>query len=193
MKIMINKFNNISRVISHALRHEPWLYELELDAEGWVPVDELLCSLKTLKKEYATITLVDLEEIIKYSAKKRHEIKNNKIRALYGHSIPGKLLKIPSIPPEYLYHGTSHQFIEQIKQYGLLPMQRQYVHLSVNKEIALEVGKRKSQKPIILKVEALKAYQNDVKFYIGNDLVWLADNIPFDYIQLDEVYPNKQR
>ena len=26
----------LSRVVSHALRHEPWLYELELDEDGWV-------------------------------------------------------------------------------------------------------------------------------------------------------------
>lgn len=25
----------LSRAVSHALRHEPWLYELELDGEGW--------------------------------------------------------------------------------------------------------------------------------------------------------------
>jgi putative RNA 2'-phosphotransferase len=25
----------LSEVFSHALRHEPWLYELELDDEGW--------------------------------------------------------------------------------------------------------------------------------------------------------------
>lgn len=29
----------LSRLVSHALRHEPWIYELELDDEGWVPID----------------------------------------------------------------------------------------------------------------------------------------------------------
>ena len=28
----------LSRAVSHALRHQPWLYELELDDEGWVQV-----------------------------------------------------------------------------------------------------------------------------------------------------------
>jgi putative RNA 2'-phosphotransferase len=31
----------LGRVLSHALRHEPWLYELELDADGWVAVAAL--------------------------------------------------------------------------------------------------------------------------------------------------------
>jgi len=28
----------LSKTVAHALRHEPWLYELELDEEGWTPV-----------------------------------------------------------------------------------------------------------------------------------------------------------
>ncbi len=185
MSIPTKKYTNVSRIISHALRHEPWIYELELDENGWVPIDEFMSSLKSLNKEYENITVFDIEQIIKDSTKKRHEIQGDKIRALYGHSIPGKLLKTPSIPPEYLYHGTSPQFIERIRQFGLLPMKRQYVHLSTNKEIALDVGKRKSDKPIILKIEALKAHQNNIKFYIGNNFVWLADKVPAEYIKLN--------
>ncbi|SEE47265.1 RNA 2'-phosphotransferase [Jiangella alba] len=37
---------DLTREISHALRHEPWLYELELDDEGWVPVDQILAGLR---------------------------------------------------------------------------------------------------------------------------------------------------
>jgi RNA:NAD 2'-phosphotransferase (TPT1/KptA family) len=32
----------LPRKVSHALRHEPWLYELEVDAAGWVCLDQLL-------------------------------------------------------------------------------------------------------------------------------------------------------
>lgn len=32
----------LSKTISHALRHEPWLYELELDNEGWAPTTQLI-------------------------------------------------------------------------------------------------------------------------------------------------------
>ena len=32
----------LNRTMSHALRHEPWLYELKLDSEGWTPVEALL-------------------------------------------------------------------------------------------------------------------------------------------------------
>ncbi|MFM5554114.1 RNA 2'-phosphotransferase [Aeromonas veronii] len=41
-------FEKVSRVVSHAIRHEPWLHELELDEQGWVPVDDLI---KVLHRE----------------------------------------------------------------------------------------------------------------------------------------------
>ena len=33
---------DLSREVSYALRHAPWEYELEPDAEGFVPVGQLL-------------------------------------------------------------------------------------------------------------------------------------------------------
>ena len=34
----------LSRTISHALRHEPWVYGLELDTYGWVHMNDLVPS-----------------------------------------------------------------------------------------------------------------------------------------------------
>jgi len=65
----------------------------------------------------------------------------------------------------------------------LKPMNRNYVHLSTDKEIAYEVGKRKSQNPAVLTVMALKAYESGIKFYRGNDMVWLSDAIPLEFIK----------
>ena len=83
----------LSKTISYALRHAPWEYELELDIEGWVKIDDLLLSLKSEKPDWKNLCETDLTEIIKISSKKRFEIKDKKIRALYGHSVPNKLIK----------------------------------------------------------------------------------------------------
>ena len=48
-------FERLSKVISHALRHEPWLYELELDKSGWVLLDQLLQDLRVYS-EYSMLT-----------------------------------------------------------------------------------------------------------------------------------------
>ncbi len=180
--IQIN-YAQLSKTVSHALRHEPWLYEIEIDEEGWCDIAELLTSLRCLNNEWSSLTINDLNLMIVKSDKKRHEIKGDKIRALYGHTIPYKLKKIKQEPPEVLYHGTSPEAAKQILTDGLRPMQRQFVHLSTDKMTAAEVGRRKTSEPIILEIFARDAYSKGNSFYIGNENVWLADYIPNEFIK----------
>jgi putative RNA 2'-phosphotransferase len=174
--------NELSRAISHALRHEPWLYELELDDEGWTSVEALVTALHQAGPEWAAVSRASIAEMIAKSDKQRHQMAGDRIRALYGHSLPGRLRREAATPPAVLLHGTSPRVAEVILREGLKPMGRQYVHLSVDDATALAVGHRKSAAPILLKVEAAVAQANGVVFYAGNDKVWLADIVPPRFI-----------
>ena len=173
---------DLSREISYALRHAPWEYELEMDEEGWVPVEQLLDALHRTVK-WSNICEADLNEMIEKSEKKRHELADGRIRAFYGHSIPMKILKEEKMPPDVLYHGTARRFLESINENGLLPHSRQYVHLSQDIETAENVGMRHDAKPCILVIDAKMAWNDGIKFYFGNEKVWLADKIPSRYIR----------
>ena len=35
------KYEELSKEVSYALRHAPWEYELEMDEEGWVSIEQL--------------------------------------------------------------------------------------------------------------------------------------------------------
>lgn len=173
---------DLSKEISYALRHAPWEYELEIDEEGWVPIGQILDALHRTEK-WKNIFEEDLRKTIEQSEKKRHEIKDGKIRAMYGHSIPMKILKEEKVPPNILYHGTARRFLESINEKGLRPQSRQYVHLSRDIETAENVGKRHDNKPCILIIDAKGAWNDGIKFYLGNEKVWLADTIPSKYIR----------
>ncbi len=174
----------VSKVVAHALRHEPWLYELELDEQGWVPVEELLSALHAKGPAWEYLAPSDLEAMIAASSKRRYELDGGRIRALYGHSVPGRLAREEAPPPDLLFHGTSPQAWERIRHEGLVPMGRQYVHLSVVVDMALQVGRRKARRPTILLVRAGEAGAAGVRFYRGNDQVWLADSVPASYLTL---------
>lgn len=174
-------YNDLSKEVSYALRHAPWEYELEMDEEGWVSVSQLIDALRNDQK-WSDVNVDDLKKVIELSDKKRHEILGDKIRALYGHSVPMKIHKDEQKPPQFLYHGTARKFVKPIYEKGLLPRARQYVHLSQDMETAIQVGKRRDEQPIILVIDAAKAYKQGVKFYHGNEKVWLADFIPAEYI-----------
>lgn len=176
--------SKLSKEVSYALRHAPWEFELELDPEGWVSIEQLLMALH-LSKQWGSITEDDLKNMIEVSDKKRHEIFEGKIRALYGHSVPQKILKMVNTPPSILYHGTARHLVERILSEGLQPMARQYVHMSVDINTANLVGKRKDSTPVLLKIQAEKASNGGVRFYQGNNIVWLADFVPAKFISIE--------
>jgi putative RNA 2'-phosphotransferase len=175
-----------------------------LDSEGWTSISELLIALSIQQhhqnhsnKWLRHIEKQNLEDMIARSDKVRFEIKDDKIRALYGHSssfIPfTKIQKIASKPPDILYHGTSPSATKTIMSEGLRPMNRQYVHLSTDKNTALQVGKRKTiskneeHKPVIIAVYAIAAYNTGVyHFYQASDSVWLSDYIHPNFMELFE-------
>ena len=174
---------DLSKEISYALRHAPWEYELELDAEGWVPITQLLDALQCSEK-WSELRIEDIKSMVDLSEKKRHEIMDNKIRAFYGHSVPIRIVKAESLPPQILYHGTANRFVDAIMSEGLLPGSRQYVHLSQEIDTAVTVGKRRDRNPVILVINAGLAYHYGIKFYHGNDNIWLADKIPAQFIKI---------
>jgi putative RNA 2'-phosphotransferase len=171
--------------VSHALRHEPWLYDLEPDEAGWVDVDQLLDAVHRLDNRWADVDRSTLSRMIAASDKQRHELVGDQIRAIYGHSVPGRILREPAEPPAVLYHGTDPAVVERVMANGLHPMRRQYVHLSPDLETAVQVGLRKACPCAVLRVDAGTAAAGGVAFYRGNDQVWLADVVPPPYLQVD--------
>ena len=174
----------LSKALSHALRHEPWLYELELDDEGWASLDAVLGALRVGRTEWAELSRADLERTIDSSPKRRHEVAGDRIRALYGHSLPGKLRRKRAPPPAVLFHGTSPDAANAIMLGGLRPMSRQYVHLSVDTAMAHEVGRRKSMTPALIQIDARAAHEAGVAFYEGNEKVWLTDVVPACFMRV---------
>jgi len=171
--------------VSHALRHEPWLYELELDERGWAPVDALLNAIHGQGPQWSDVDRVDLAGMIATTAKQRHEMDGERIRALYGHSLPGRLVRTEEPPPEVLFHGTSRQAWAAIQRTGLQPMGRQYVHLSVDVGTAEQLSRRKAPLPVILTVRARQAHLYGIRFWRGNELVWLADHVASAYLSAE--------
>ncbi|MCI1290308.1 MAG: RNA 2'-phosphotransferase [Lactobacillus sp.] len=174
----------ISKKMSYCLRHNPGKYGLTLDEYGFVSLSEFLKAMNRMHHFRPKLTEMKIREIMNASDKKRFEIKDNKICALYGHSIPGIIKRKQAAPPAILYHGTARRFLPNIRKEGLLPMGRQYVHLSVDLAMAESVGKRRDAHPAILIINAKQAYQDGINFYVGNDEVWLCDHLPSQYFHL---------
>lgn len=158
--------------LSFLLRHDT---EYKFDEHGYREVSDLINNHSYTKQE--------LEEIVETNDKKRYEFNSNhtKIRARQGHSIDINVDLKEATPPDSLYHGTATRFLESIFKEGLKKMNRNHVHLSENMKTANEVGKRYG-KPVLLKIDSKRMYNDGIKFYLSNNNVWLTDYVPITYI-----------
>lgn len=169
------------------LRHEPEKFGLTLDGQGFAPLTDVLRAVQS-RKPWNTATLADIRYVVRHSDKQRYEIEGQNIRARYGHSITKRIEHEPIEPPQILYHGTSPNALDLIKEKGLRSMRRQYVHLSIEPEQARLVGSRHHPQPIILTVRAHEAWKNDVAFYQPEERLFLADFVPSGWIDFSTEY-----
>lgn len=169
----------IGKFISLILRHDPQKIGLKLDANGWADVDELITKSAKHRVEF---TREELDEIVSTNNKQRYSYNANAtcIRANQGHSINIDLELKPTSPPPFLYHGTPENFVSIIKQEGIKAMNRQYVHLSADKETATKVGQRRG-KPYIFTILSEKMYKDGIVFYQAANGVWLTDYVDPKY------------
>lgn len=168
----------VSKYMSYLLRHNP--ENLEMDNEGFVRISDLL---KNLRKKYDVDEYL-IREVVEKSDRRRFQIVGDKIRAIYGHTIDIRIKFPVDERVKFLYHGTTVQSASIILKEGLKPMKRRWVHLSATPEIAKDVGKRRTQKPTILVVDARKARQEEVKFYKATNQVYLSKEVPSKFIKI---------
>lgn len=177
-----NNSKRLSKFLSLILRHHPEKIGIEVDKHGYADVDKLIDGIN---KSGLKIDFERLKEIVDYDNKQRYSFNKDmsKIRANQGHSINVIIPLRESIPPVALYHGTASKFYDNIKEKGLLKMNRQHVHLSENIKTAINIGKRHGS-PIVLKIDTAKMHKDGYKFYLSKNNVWLTDEIPSQYITL---------
>lgn len=178
---MTDRLVRTSKFLSYVLRHEPESLGLELDPGGWVDLNALI---ERARADGHSIDRARLEEVIAHGEKERFTLSEDgtKIRANYGHSIDVDLDLTPTSPPPRLYHGTAEHTVPAIREEGLRPQSRQYVHLSSTREEAARVGSRHGT-PAVLTIDAQALHDADHTLYCSTDAVWLTNRVPPQFVQ----------
>ena len=181
---MSDRIVQTSKFLSYVLRHNPDALGLELEPGGWADVDTLL---DRARADGRSIDRSLLERVMAHGEKKRFALSEDgsKIRANYGHSIGVDLDLTPSAPPESLYHGTARQTLSAIRDDGLRPQPRRYVHLSSTRDEAVRVGSRHGT-PVVLTVDAQGLHEAGHTLYPSTDAVWLTDRVPMQFLQFPD-------
>lgn len=178
------KKDGVSIYMCYVLRHHPEDIHLDMDKHGWVSVQQLIDGINNKGKYYMDFN--ELKSIVDNDSKGRYRFNEDctRIKACQGHSIewvePELIYKEP---PKYLYHGTTKEAYELIKESGYIDkMKRHAVHMQEYKDKAWQSAKRWKKEPLLLQIDAYKMYNDGYIFGVSENDVWCVEKVPVEYI-----------
>ena len=182
---------DVQRLITTALRHKPELLDLHIDKSGYCSVEELVASLRRIGHKIDKNYIETVGKNERFSFNSDH----SKIRADYGNSLGLLLSNMYSdaeMPPDILYHGTSLDSLEGIKEKGIIRFAngknkpRDHVFLTESTSVAKKKGARHGCS-VTLPINAIKMYKEGYLFYHAKLDIWLTDHVPSEYILFDYI------
>jgi putative RNA 2'-phosphotransferase len=174
------KTEQLGRLVAGALRHFPEDLGLSMDSNGWVDLDilgDVVFKRHRWANKRAIIALVQSDP------KKRYEIKNNKIRARYGHSVDIELDHPENKLPK-LFYGASEEEADRILEIGLKAASQCYIHLSTTAEKAWHVATFRTSNPRIIQADAAAAQRAGVKMMTVNEDIVISEEIPPRFLNM---------
>ena len=160
-----------------------------MDEMGWVNVKDLLKKLN--------ITMSDLESIVENNNKQRFSFNENKemIRANQGHSFglapKLNLIKVNEDTIQkaelYLYHGTSLDTWNIIKESSIKPMSRNHVHWTSDIFLAQKRSEQKGgTNGVIITLKCKQFTDDGHEIHLSDNNVFLTEEVNNKYLSLEK-------
>ncbi len=155
---------------------------MELNESGFssITVEELARRI-AMMRSYEWVRPEHIMEVVRMDEKGRFEIEDGRIRATYGHSIEVKT-GVPVRDVKVLYHGTTLRAWKRIKDQGIKPGRRRYVHLSSSVEDAVNVARRHGKDIVVLEVDAEAMIKDGYEIRMAGRGIYLVREVPPKYI-----------
>lgn len=169
------------RIMAGILRHFPERFELEMDEHGWVNLYAFVDAVRT-RRNFGWLRLHHIKAIVETDPKGRYQMRDNYIRATYGHSLNVDLDLPTDGIPETLYYPTTQQEADIILETGIKPADRTHVHLSKTRNDAEIAGLHRVKNPVILKIDAKRAIDDGVVVMQAGKTVYLTNEVPAVYL-----------
>jgi len=176
----------LSSILIGILRHFPQQFNVKLDSHGWADIDEVVNAIKNKIDRFYWLRKRHVVALALTDEKGRYQLREGKIRATYAHTIEVDLSDLPDADVDALYYPVTEEELEIVLEQGLLPTDRNKVHLSGSIEKAMEAGKTRVENPVILKIDAKKAMEDGIVIKKAGKEVYIADEIDAKYISVLE-------
>ncbi len=180
------ELDHLGRVLTGILRHFPDRYGLTMEPHGWVSLPAIVRAISQKHPAYHWLRVAHLVAIAETDAKGRYEVRDDRVRATYGHTIEVDLDLPTENIPEFLYFPVTPEEVTIVLEVGLKPSDRKRVHLSKTAEDARAAGSVRTPEPVILEVDTHKAQSGGLVIMKAGKTVYLVDQVPAEYLSRHE-------
>ncbi|MCI4351097.1 MAG: RNA 2'-phosphotransferase [Thermoplasmata archaeon] len=181
------ELDHLGRVMTGILRHFPEKYGLAVDERGWIELPKLVQAISGHHRGYHWLRVHHLVGIAESDAKGRYEVKEDRVRATYGHTVDVNLDLPTENIPESLFYPVTTEEAAIVLEVGLKPSDRKKVHLSRTAADAKAAGSVRTPNPIILAVDTRKARDRGIVIMQAGKTVFLVDAVPADLLRRHEL------
>lgn len=175
--------DRFGRIMAGVLRHFPDRFDLTMDENGWVRVQEMVDSVKHRRSDIRWLKPEHIRAIVDTDPKGRYQMEAGRVRATYGHSIELDLDLPTDDVPNTLYYPAASDEAPIILDKGLYPEDRQMVHLSRTKVDALNAAQYRPGKPALIQVDARQAVTDGHKIMKAGTTVFICEHIPPQFLK----------
>lgn len=187
------ELESLARMLAYLLGRRPDEFGLVLETGGWAPVKQLLQALHE-EPGFARVRREDLERLAALISPPPVEIAGEKVRSLLPPA--PELRRDPTSLPSLLYLAISPKIHAIVWEEGLKPPGGRELVLARQPEMALRLGQRRDNHPLLVKVAAQTAARGGITFQAyGEELFLSLAPIPREFLQLPpppkEVAPPK--
>jgi putative RNA 2'-phosphotransferase len=180
---------NLAKLLTYILCHRPDELGLVLDEEGFVPVKRLLGALSG-EEGFGWVRRRHLEELALLPSPPRFELQGDRFRGLLPG--PARLRRPEVTPPPLLYLAIPPKIHARVATEGLKAPAGQELLLTDNPERALKLGRRHNPQPVLVTIQAQRACRGGVDFQGYGEGLYLARNIPLEFLQIPPVPPSRE-
>lgn len=175
-----HKVENLSRLLVYILGHRPDEFGLVPDPQGFIAFKELLWALHE-EPGWGYVRQGHINEVLLGKDRTLFQTEDNRIRTMDRRWHLDMEMPSPSIPT-ILFIAVRRRAHAHVFEKGLRSTQTGLITLTPDRDMALRIGRRRDQNPVILEVSARSAEEKGLFFCAFGDL-YLARDVPPKFIQ----------
>jgi putative RNA 2'-phosphotransferase len=173
------KTHNLARFMLYILGHNPDEFGVVPDSEGFVTYKEFLWAVHE-EPGWGYVRKGHINEVLLGKDQALFQPEEDRIRALDRRWTLDLENPTPS-PPKILFVAVRRKAHPVVMENGFTAVEGRHLVLSPDREMAVRIGRRRDQKPVVLEIMAASAREAGISFFPFGHL-YLTDQIPPRFI-----------